>query len=73
MTEHEDSIKHFHKCERCGRLVDRRQLVEVFAHEEDPCPSDDEIETRKKASGSFTARRVGDDVEWRDGKPTHLN
>ena len=73
MMEFEDSIKHYYKCEKCGRLVDRRQLVEVFAHEEDPCATDAEIELRKNDFGPTTARRVGDNVEWRDGKPTHLN
>lgn len=71
--ESEDSIKHFYQCARCGRLVDRRQLVEVLSHEEDPCATDEEIQERKNAFGPTTARRVGDNVEWRDGKPTHLN
>lgn len=65
--------EHHYRCTKCGRLVDMRELMQVFAHEEDPCPDDAEIARRAAAFGPTTARRVGDPTEWRGGKPTNLN
>lgn len=33
--------EHFYRCERCGGLVDMRDLSNVMAHEEGECPKED--------------------------------
>lgn len=65
--------QHYYTCAKCGRKVDMRDLAQVIGHEADPCLSDGALAEMDAQLGPITARRLGDPVEWRDGKPTNLN
>lgn len=64
-------------CPTCGAEIDLRDLGAVMSHgvwneasqrhECKPEPEDWIVEVK------FSARRVGDPVEWKDGKPQNLN
>lgn len=60
--------QHFYKCDRCGAMVDMRDLGMVFQHEHIGKPPPNPADLKK-----ITAKKAGDPVEWKDGKPTHLN
>ena len=45
-SEPVDEIKHFYICQACGQPVDKRDLAQVFHHEDQghaPLPVDDEM------------------------------
>lgn len=74
-NNHDD---HFYTCSHCGRRVDMRNLAAVMGHELsftglERCLTDAQIEEADKKMGSPTARRKGDPVEYKNGKPTNLN
>lgn len=58
--------EHFIRCAECGEMVDQRDLSEVFKH-----LHDDNIDPSSVIG--ITSKKVGDPVEWKDSKPTHLN
>jgi hypothetical protein len=58
--------KHFLKCEKCGQLVDMRDLSNVFEHEHDESIPD--LKGKK-----FIAKRKDEDIAWYDGKQISIN
>lgn len=72
--------EHHYRCEHCGELVDMRELWQVFSHDlidketqRNYCMTAEEREALKADLPPITARLVGESIEYRDGKPTHLN
>jgi hypothetical protein len=65
--------EHWYVCEHCDRPIDRRDLGAVLAHGQwdeelgrHVCYKEEHIE-------GVIAKKVGDPIEWKDGKPNHLN
>ena len=60
--------KHFAICPTCGLRFDMRDLSQVAEHFHEKYVDIDPEQLK-----GISARRVGDPIEWKDGKPTHLN
>lgn len=76
-----DSIpEHHFRCDTCGALVDMRELAQVVSHDminletgKKYCRTPEQIKQVAQEIGPITSRKVGEPVEWRDGKPTNIN
>ncbi len=79
MSATDDHVPEYHfRCAHCGRLVDMRNLAAVMSHADTftglkVCLTDEQIRLAEEQFGPTTARKVGEAIEWRDGKPTNLN
>lgn len=59
--------QHFMICPECGKEFDMRDLSQVAEHMHEG------IKIDPKEIKNVRARKIGDPVEWKDGKGTHLN
>jgi hypothetical protein len=67
LSDFDKNREHFIVCQKCGDLVDMRDLGNVFEHEHD------EEKFPKIDSSKIVSKKIGDDKAWNKGKQIDLN
>ncbi|MBK5202167.1 MAG: hypothetical protein JJE45_00395 [Prolixibacteraceae bacterium] len=67
LSDFDKNREHFFVCAKCGDLVDKRDLGNVFEHEHD------DWKFPKIDSSKIIAKREGDNKAWNKGKQIDLN
>ena len=67
LSDFDKNREHFFICAKCGDLVDKRNLGNVFEHEHD------ELKYPKIDSSKIVSKKIGDNKAWNKGKQIDLN